>query len=1140
MNKTRSESEDNDNVMESAYDITNYRANIKVAFYKYLNSLSQFKSAYERIFLISFFENMDMGGWAKLISVAKTYRDLYAQWKNKGLLKEYTTHPSILNFESSSLTNVIFEIMATPFNAVNEKGFISSKNRNGVLYAILNENLFKQLGKNGIEDIKKFINSNLMQLEKIESKQNQVKGSVKRALTPFEKLKKRIEKQFPLKKFISDILINEEEFDILVKYFLMKYRMLTNIGSHKLIDPMFACAIVQLGVKYYAAGNFWGRIANGVGIDRINANQQTWIRETFNDTLRKYEKLTIQGDDTINNILMHCFVADYYANDFFEFLFAFYRIDLERDIEQNDTVAMNSLIETMLRDDNTGRSYFLVKHTADAIRANTRGCKIRIRRFLRLIDKCFWERIDLFGSSHRLTGLLNSWKDTSKNFEIFTNEYNVGGQAVGGKRSFSSPYIRCDFKASHFELVLPSQLINYEYNNNVHWDVTVNDRHHILINDLYQEAVTGKKTETKILEINSEELFGEINIKLLCDDRRIKTFKIQKDCIRFFDKTGSNLRTDALPCGEVYSFTNAYDQVISKALIDSETKGSLLMSYFSFQTGDIVRLPDGKPVSIGKRLEEGLTQRGIVPNATVLENEKNIPIYQNEPVVFIKIPKNRVSGTVVKLNNSIYKMFDKETLELKFTKIDLNGRSGDIGYVLDLKDYNCKVNGIYSVIIDVPNDRTNRAWDFVLIKGMEYEFEDSPYIFKNKGTISFSNSINIKEIHQSYTKVPYENKYNFIILPEKKCLSCSMDVGEELLRVDFEMPVLNWKFDDGNWEIEKPSELWYRDFPTKISFIYPEDSIRLSTDDRIEYDDKDETYVDYVKLKEKGFFECDVTRFKSWFNRDYLKQTIYFENSSSCIPFLDVITRSQVVSNIIRGDFNNNFIIGEFDIIGQANYYADIEYDGVKISEKVSLKNGAFKVQSKLSSGEYKISLYEDEEDDTGFGEENYLLLGEYFCDLINPNNLEGKSLYIQNIKKGEGSRFYLPLKYNYRVENLMPLDDGFHLYTGNMIVEDNYGKIINTSLIEMEFYDLNKIRFAYVTFRSYGENLEFLYDNVNQAIVKEEKKGLPPAVKYRRYEPMYPEEYVYLVSFISNSNTKNEGYGMKRSANKRVRRIKI
>lgn len=1126
--------------MEPGYVTTNYAANIKVAFYKYLNSLSQFKSAYEHIFLISFFNNMDLGGWAKLIDVAKTFRDVYADWKYKGLLEEYNTYPGIQNFESSSIANVLLGIMAKPFNAILARGFIYSKNRNGIHYATLNKELFKQLGKDGIKDVINILNSEAMPISKTDFRQNPIKSSKKRELTAFQKLKKRIEKQFPLKKFISDILINDEEYAILEKYFLMKYKMLVNSASHKLIDPMFACVLVQLGVRYYAAGNFWGNIADALGIIRINANQQTWIRESFNDTLKKYDKLTIRGDETINNILMHCFVADYYANDFFEFLFAFYRIDLERDIERNDTVAMNSLIETMLREDNTGRSYFLVKHTADAVRANTRGCKIRIRRFLRLIDKCFWERIDLSGSPHRLTGLLNSWKGTSKNFEFLTNEYNAGGQTAGGKRNFSSPYIRCDFKASRFELVLPSQLINYEYNSNVYWDVLIHDRHHMLINDLYQEAVTGKKTETKILAINSEELFSEINIKLVCDDCRIKTFKIQKDCIRFFDKTGSNLRTDALPCGEVYSFTNAYDLVMSKALIDSETKGALLMSCFSFQTGDIVRLPDGKPISIGKRLEEGLTQRGIVPNATVVENGNNIPIYQNEPVVFIKIPKNRVSGTVVKVNNSIYRMFDKETLELKFTEIDLKDRSGDIGYVLDLKDYNCKANGIYSVIIDVPNDRTNRSWDFALIKEMKYEFEDSPYIFKNKGTISFSNSINIKEIHQSYTKVPNENKYNFIIQPGNKYLSCSMDVGEELLRVDFEMPVLNWRFDDGNWEIEKPSELWHSDFPTKISFIYPEGIIRLSTDDRIEYEDKDETYVDYIKLKEKGFFECDVTRFKSWFNRDYLKQTIYFEDSSSHIPFLDVITRSYVVSNIIRGDFNNNVIIGEFDIIGQANYYADIEYDGVKISEKSLLKNGVFKVQSKLISGEYKISLYEDEEDDTGFGEENYLLLGEYFCDLINPNNLEGKSLFIQNIKKGEGSRFYLSLKYNYRVENLMPIDDGFHLYTGNMIVEDSYGKIINSSPINMEFYDLNKIRFAYVTFQSYGENLEFLYDNVSQAIVKEEKKGLPPAVKYRRYEPMYPEEYVYLVSFISNSNIQNEGYRMKKSATKRVRRIKI
>jgi len=1134
MNKIMSESEDNSNLMESGYNITNYGENIKDAFYKYLNSLSQFKRAYEHIFLISFFNNMDLGGWAKLINVAQTFRVVYAEWKYNGLLEKYHTYPGIQNFESSSIANVLLEIMAKPFNSIKARGFIDSRNRNGLYYYILNEELLKKLDKKDIEDIKGILNSESNSIFETGVQQESLRGSIKRQLTPFEKLKKRIEKQFPVKKFISDILISDEEYVILEKYFLMKYKMLVNSASHKLIDPMFACAIVQLGVRYYAAGNFWGNIADALGINRINANQQSWIRESFNNTLKKYDKLTIPGDDSINNILMHCFVADYYANDFFEFLFAYYRIDLERDIERNDTVTMNSLIKTMLREDNTGRSYFLVKHTADAVRTNTRGCKIRVRRFLRLIDKCFWERIDLYGSPHRLTGLLNSWMGTSKNFELLVNEYNAGGQAAGGKRNFSSPYIRCDFKASRFELVLPSQLINHEYNNNVHWDVFVNDIHHILINDLYEEAVTGKKTEIKRLEINPEELFSEFNIKLFCDDYKIRTFKIPRDCIRFFDNTGSNIRTDTLPCGEVYSYTNAYDLIMSKALIDSEKKGSLLMSYFNFQVGDIVRLPDGKPVSVGKRLEEGLTQRGIVQDVTVVVNEKNIPIYKSEPVVFIKIPRTRVTGTVIKVNNSIYKIFDKETLEVRITEVDFNDRSGDIGYIFDLKDFNCKANGIYSVIIDVPNDRTNRAWDFALIKDMEYEFEDSPYIFKNKGTISFNDKIKIKEIHQSYTKVPFENKYNFLIIPGNKYLSCSIDVGKEILKVDFEMPVLHWRFNDGDWEIEKPSELWYSDFPTKISFIYPEDKIRLRTDDRIECEGKDETYINYLKSKSKGIFDCDVTRFKSWFNRDYLKQTIYFENSSSRIPFFDVITRSHVVSNIIRGDFNNNVIIGEFDIIGQANYYADIEYDGVKISEKTLLKNGVFRVPSNLHNGEYKISLYEAEEDDTGFGEENYLLLGEYFCDLINPNNLEGKSLLLKNIRKGDESSFYLPLKNCYRVENLIPLDEEFHLYTGKMIVEDYYGKLLDSYPVNMEFYDFNKIKFAYVTFTSYGENLEFLYDNVNQTIVKEEKKGLPPAVKYRRYEPMYPEDYVYLVSFVSGSRNQNEGSRMGKSATKK------
>lgn len=940
-----------------------------------------------------------------------------------------------------------------------------------------------------------------------------VKKTERKTLTPFERLKKRIDKQFREKKFIGDISVNDEEFDILVSCFLAKYNYLKCSSMHILLDPVFATALVHLGIRYYSRGNFWGNISSALGIEKINSNHQVWIRDSFNVTLKSYGKLMLPNDDTINNILMHGFVSDYYANDFFRFLFAFYYIDLERDLERNDRSTMNSLIDIMTRDDNTGRTYYLVKQTADAVRANTRGCKIRIRRFLRLIDSCFWDRIDLSGSNHRLTKQLNNWKETSEEFHSEVYKYNVGGYIAGGKKSFSSPYFRCDFKTLRLELVLPKQLVKHEFDNNVYWEIVVDGKQHIIYNNIY-EAVTGNKTEEKVLEVIPDNLFSNISINLFCNEFKIRTFKILGDCIRFFDKNGNYIRSDSLPIGEVYSLTQANEVVLSNALIDSEPKGVLLLSYFDFQIGDIIRLPDGNPISIGKKIEEGLAQRGLVSKTIALYKSEEIPIYNNEPMLYIKIPKEKVNGTAIKINENIYRMFDKETIEIKAIELDERDRTDNIGYLINLKHFNCNSDGIYNIIIDVPNDRTYRVWKFALIRNMSYEFEGSPYIFKKKGTISFSDNIKVMRFHGNVEKVAKENKYNFIIIPGETELCGEILANKEVLSVRFEIPVLNWKFDKADWEIDKPSEVWYSNFPTIIYFSYPEDILELSTDNIFDNDFDEDTCVSYKK-QAKGIFKCDVTCFKSWFNRYYEKQSIYIKIQSKTLSFFEVITKSSVKSNIIKGDFDNNFILGEFEIIGQANYYVDVMYGGDLIAEKEPIINGTFKIPAKINSGKYKVSLFEDEEDDTGFGSDKYLFIDKYICDLVNPKNLDGKNLLIHHIKESENSIFKMSLNRKYKIENLKHVNDDLHTYIGHMVMNRNHSKTSISLYVNVEFYDLNKLRYAYIKFYDEDDLIEFLYDNESNNIVKEEIKELPPSVKYRRYEPLYSEEYLYVVSFV-------------------------
>lgn len=935
----------------------------------------------------------------------------------------------------------------------------------------------------------------------------------KKVVTPFERLKRRILKGFEKKVFIGDIIINDVEYEILLDYFRTKCSAIMNSHLNAFCDPVFATALVQIGIKYYD-GNFWGHVAQLLGLKRISPTYQGIIGESFTKTLLAYNKLFIDKSEKVNNILMHGFVSDHYANEMFDFLFKYYNIDLERDLQRNNAEMMRGLIEAIQRDDNTGRTYLLVKQTANAIRANIRGGKIRIRRLLRLIDKCFWEQIIPANPVSRISILFNKWQENSNEFRLQYNKYNNGSANGGGKKSYSSPYIKCDFKNTTFKLVLPTQIIRFEYDKDIKWNIFSNGEQRT-VNTLLYQAVTGYKTETSEISIKAEDIFNEFSIELVHHGNRIRLFKIKADCVRFFDKDGYYLNSDSsLPMGEVYAFTRANEMPRSEALVENEPIGSLIRSCFEFEYGDIVRLPDGKPISIGKKLEEGLLRRKALNASYAIYNDANIPIYSAPPTILLKIAAKRANGTLINVNGSIYRLFDSET-----TIIDLNDRSGETGYILNLGDYGCEKDNIYTVIVDVPNDRTNRFWQFALINGITYEFEEAPYIFKSKGTIRFNEGLKVYSQDNEILKNCDENSFNFAIHTEVDYLQFAYDTERDSIKLCFEVPALKWKFGSGAWNLDKPSDIWHSEFPSMIYIKYPDDRITLSMDEQIEDENNsDSQMVKCMKLKSEGLFICDTTRFKSWFGREKIIRSVYIDLPKNRTEFIRVITRSVIASQILTTDSNYEKLIGKLDIIGNSNYYVDVRNleTGELLAEKLPVIDGEFVIEGIIGSGKYKISVFEDEEDDTGFGISNYLPVGDYEHNLVNPYDLQGKNIAIKYIKKGESSLFIIQPSCQYIVRNLKHIDNNDrHNYTGTLVTNTIYGSKTICNAVNVNIPDLNKLQFIYLTYYDGYDYIEFLFDTYRKFIVKEEEKGLTRAVRYRRYESLYPEEYVYVGEYI-------------------------
>ena len=150
--------------------------------------------------------------------------------------------------------------------------------------------------------------------------ENNVPKTRKQAKTPYERLRNRVRREFANVKYIGDIQISDEEYDILLQYLHIAFKRIKITRSHEVDDPLFAVALVQIGIRNYN-GKFWPYVSKYID-GGITPVQQGWIGRSFVNILSKYNKIHLSADEMVNNILMHSFITKYYAKDFFDFLFA--------------------------------------------------------------------------------------------------------------------------------------------------------------------------------------------------------------------------------------------------------------------------------------------------------------------------------------------------------------------------------------------------------------------------------------------------------------------------------------------------------------------------------------------------------------------------------------------------------------------------------------------------------------------------------------------------------------------------------------------------------------------------------------------------------------------------------------------------
>lgn len=100
--------------------------------------------------------------------------------------------------------------------------------------------------------------------------------------------------------------------------------------------------LVWSAVYDYKDGDFWGMIFDNLNIKGLSGSRkikyQSYLGDVFLNTIRKYNLLSIDSTDSkkyLSPILMHSYISNHYAGNFFDYLNRVYTILLKNDVSED-------------------------------------------------------------------------------------------------------------------------------------------------------------------------------------------------------------------------------------------------------------------------------------------------------------------------------------------------------------------------------------------------------------------------------------------------------------------------------------------------------------------------------------------------------------------------------------------------------------------------------------------------------------------------------------------------------------------------------------------------------------------------------------------------------------------------------------
>lgn len=206
-------------------------------------------------------------------------------------------------------------------------------------------------------------------------------------LSDWEHLKRYIEQQFDTQPLLGNIELDEKEYSLLIGYLKKMYeRYKTEMGDQQYADKALCVGLVQIANRCPSIA-YWPEVAQAIGMHRYTDKMRKFFGSCFLYTMKTFRKATYASSEFVDSIKLHTFVSNYGIFRFFDFLYAYYDLDLGRNI---DLANVEELRNLMISGNYFSRKQFILQQTIDALRLAPEVGVQRLKTYLNWINDAYW------------------------------------------------------------------------------------------------------------------------------------------------------------------------------------------------------------------------------------------------------------------------------------------------------------------------------------------------------------------------------------------------------------------------------------------------------------------------------------------------------------------------------------------------------------------------------------------------------------------------------------------------------------------------------------------------------------------------------------------------------------------------------